>query len=88
MSDLITKGDLVICYWYDTIDNPAWTKISLIEIDTPPLAKSVGWFLSEDEDCVRILTSVARDDEASSIIFPKGMIKKIEKVQEDELDVE
>lgn len=82
----ITKGDLVVVYWYDTVEEDQWTLIDLIELAVPPLAKSVGWFLSEDEQCIRVCQSVV-DSEAGYTVIPKGMIKQIEKVRDDELGV-
>lgn len=82
----IDSGTLVVVYWYDAVQDDKWSFISLIEVEKPPLAKSVGWFLNQDETCVRILDSVV-DNEAGYSIIPKGMIKSIEVIQEDEIDV-
>lgn len=84
MTENITQGDLIVIHWYDALAEASWTEIALIEIKKPPLAKSVGLFLNENEDCVRILSSVC-GKEASYEIIPKGMIKNIEKVREDEI---
>ncbi len=80
------RGTLVVIYWWDALDESSWTPIALIEIQKPPLVKSVGWFLSEDDDCVRLLDSVVGNEAGYSII-PKGTIKQIETVRDDELEV-
>jgi len=82
----MTKGDLIVVYWTDTEDDSGWTSIRDIAAIKPPVAKHVGWFLSEDDDCVRILPGVIGNEAGYSII-PKCSIKNIEKIREDELDV-
>jgi len=85
-----TKGDLVVIYWLDTEDSSSWEDIRLIDLHTPPLAKNVGWFLSEDDKCVRILPSIAGSEdelEAGRSIIPKCAIVCVEKVREDELEI-
>jgi len=83
----ITPGDLVIVKWRDTEDDCRWEPIALIEHLHPPLVKTVGWLLSQDDSCVRLLYSIAGDDAGRSII-PKACVESIEKVRDDELDVD
>jgi hypothetical protein len=90
--DIFTQGDLIVVYWIDTVDNSSWQNIKLVEVDKPALVKSVGWFINEDDSCIRVATSASgileKEMDVGSIIIPKGMIQKIEKIREDELDVE
>lgn len=80
------QGTLIVVYWHDAIQVENWTPIQLIETIKPPLAKSVGWFLSQNDDCVVILTSVV-GDEAGYQIIPAGMVEKIEVIRDDEIEV-
>lgn len=89
----ITKGDLVVIWWYDAVEESAWQAIYKIEKEQPPISKTVGWYLSEDKICIRILFSISSESldknmEASYSVIPKGMIIKIEKIKEDEIDCE
>jgi len=88
----VTEGNLVVVYWLDTIEVSSWTPVRVIEKATPALAKSVGWFYNEDDQCIRLLTSIIgtqdNDMEAGYTVIPKATIKRIEPVREDELDVE
>ncbi len=88
----IEQGDLVVIYWWDTVEESAWTEIPLIQARRDVLCKSVGWFLNQDEDCVRILTSISGKDigsaEAGYILISQKAIKSMEKVRDDELEVE
>ena len=83
----LTPGDLVVVKWQDTEDSVEWESIQLIETLKPPIAKHVGWFLSQDEDCIRILPAIC-GDEASRSVIPKKSIISIEKIRDDELDTE
>ena len=86
------RGDLVVVYWYDITEDPTWQPIAEIEKEQSPLCKSVGWFLSENEKCVKILNCISGTDdtkiEASSSVIPKAAIRDIELIREDELDTE
>ena len=88
----IEQGDLVVVYWFDTIEEPAWTKIPLIQVQRDVLCKSVGWFLSQDTDCIRLLTSITGKDidsaDAGYILISQKAIKNIEKIRDDEIEVE
>lgn len=83
----ITMGDLVVVRWRDAVAESAWTDINVIRKESTPLVKSVGWFISQDKDCVRILSSIS-GDEAGYELIPTVLVSDIEKVREDELDVE
>lgn len=88
----MTTGDLIVIYWYDTVQDASWEPVPVIEKEKPVLVKSVGWLLSKNEDCIRILTSVSGTSdskmEAGSIIIPQKTVLRIEEIREDELDVE
>lgn len=86
--DKITEGDLVIVSWDDAIEENAWVLISSIQKAACPRCKSAGWFLSQDDNCIRILTSITNDKDASYILIPIKMINNIEKIREDELDLD
>lgn len=89
---MIERGSLVVVYWYDIEDEPAWQLLADIEREKPPLCKSVGWYLSEDAACVRILFSISGTEdtkvEAGRTLIPKAVIRNIELIREDELDTE
>lgn len=85
----ITQGDLIIVKWRDTWDNSSWENIEYIKTLKPPVAKHVGWFLDEDDECIRGLYSTVGhegDIEAGRWIIYKQSIVSIEKIREDELE--
>lgn len=88
----VTRGDLIVIYWWDISEDPTWQPIAVIEKEQSPLCKSVGWFLSENDLCIKILNCVSGTDdtkiEASSSVIPKAVIRNIELIREDELDTE
>lgn len=91
MNDILTKGDLIVVYWEDAIEDISWTSLKTVESQKVPLCKNVGWFINEDKDCVRLSNSIMCDEKELDVgysIFPKGIIINIEKIQDDELEVE
>jgi hypothetical protein len=86
----ITEGDLIIVHWTDTEDDSSWERIDLVRLMKPPPAKHVGYFISEDDECIRGAYSVCGNDSDICVgrwIIPKSAILRIEKVRDDELDV-
>ena len=88
----IERGDLVVIFWSDIEDDPAWKPVELVEIEQLPLCKSVGWFVNEDDSCVRLAFSVNGTEdtrvEVGRTLIPKAVIRNIEKVRDDELGAE
>ena len=88
----MTTGDLIVVYWFDVVQDASWVPILVIEKERFVLCKSVGWYLNQNEDCIRILTSINGTSdsniEGGSIIIPQKTISRIEVIREDELDVE
>lgn len=83
---MFEQGTLVVVYWHDAIQVENWTPIQLIGTIKPPLAKSVGWLLQQDSDCIILLTSVV-GCEAGYQIIPAGMVEKVEIIRDDEIEV-
>lgn len=90
----ISIGDLVIVNWLDTIDDCRWTNIKTIKDTTPPMVKSVGWLLSMDDNCVKILPAIVGyvgdiEDclDAGYSIIPKNVVVSMEKVLDDEIEI-
>ena len=89
----VERGSLVVVYWWDISEDSSWQPITAIEEEhKSPLCKSVGWFLSENEMCIKILNCISGTDdtkiEASSSVIPKAVIRNVELIREDELDTE
>lgn len=81
----ITRGDMVEIRWADAIDESDWVNIDVAEIDKPRKTKSIGYFINEDDECVRIAYSVAEDGDISYEVLPKGMVKDIRKIEDGEM---
>lgn len=92
MDKQIERGDLVIVFWWDIEEDSTWKSVELVEIEQPPLCKSVGWFINEDESCVRLAFSTSGTEDTKidvgRVLIPRAVIKNIEKIREDELGAE
>lgn len=87
-----SKGDMLAISWYDIVENSEWRPLPLIELQSLPLCRSVGWFLHETSKHICLLMSINGTEdagmEAGNILIPKAVIKDIELIREDELDTE
>lgn len=88
----VERGDLVVVFWFDIEDDPTWKPVELVENEKLPLCKSVGWFINEDDNCVRLAFSASGTEDTKidvgRTLIPKAVIRNIEKVREDELEAE
>lgn len=88
----INRGDLVVVYWYDIEDDPAWKSLAEVERERLPLCKSSGWFVNRDDSCVRLAFSLSGTEDtqlcAGRTLIPTQVVRNIELVREDELDTE
>ena len=86
------RGDLVVIFWFDIEEDSTWKPVELAEIEQPPLCKSVGWFINEDDNCVRLAFSTSGTEDTKidvgRVLIPKAVIRNIEKIREDELGAE
>jgi len=86
------KGDLLVITWLDIVENPEWKPLSMIELQSLPLCKSIGWFSHETAKFICLLPSVNGTEEtgidAGYILIPQAVIRNIEVIREDEIDCE
>lgn len=88
MSDY-TEGDIVEVRCVDITQCSSWRTVISIRTTKPPPIKAVGYFLKEDDDCIILLSVYLKDDEdedAGFILFPRCIVKSVERIQESELD--
>jgi len=81
-----TEGDIVEVRWEDPEDDPAWTSLEIVKLQKCPRCKTVGYFINEDENCIRLCYSVSEDMEVARSFIPKKLVKSIRKVEDSELD--
>jgi len=84
-----TEGDIVEVRCVDISQCSSWRSVkSIRRVKLSPI-KAVGYLLREDAESITILTMYLKDDEdedAGYIIFPKSIVKSVERIQESELD--
>jgi len=84
-----TEGDIIEVRCVDVSECSSWRSVKSIRKVKPPPIKAVGYFLREDDMSITILTMYLKDDEdedAGYIIFPKSIVKSVERIQESELN--
>lgn len=83
------EGDIVEVRCIDITQCSSWRTVKSIRASKPPPIKAVGYFLKEDDEYIVILSMYLKDDEdedAGFMLFPKGIVKSVERIQESELD--
>jgi len=76
------KNDLVEIEWLDVVSNSAWlSEQEAIEL-LPTQCKSVGYFLNETEDLIRLSHTIQLDGDRDVSVIPKGIIRNIRKLNE------
>lgn len=79
-------GKIVVVTWMDTEDKLDWETLSEVKKYTCPIIHSVGWFIEETADHVKICMHDSEgkdiDDREISTVstIPKGMVKNIKTV--------
>ena len=84
-----TEGDIVEVRCVDIVQNSSWRSLDTIRRQQPPRIKAVGYFLKETDEYIILLAMYLRDDgdeDAGYMLFPKGIVKSIERIQESELN--
>lgn len=77
----LKRGDPVTVFWLDTYAEVNWHSADEIEDLKPTLVEVRGFFISQDDECIRIAGSKQHNNQLdfSSIdIIPKGAIRSID----------
>lgn len=73
----IKAGTLLIVTWNDIVEVANWTSDEDARNLKPTVCKTVGWFVNDDKDVVRLTWSVAEDGDKSVVVIPKGCIQDV-----------
>ncbi len=76
----IRAGALLIVTWIDTTETSEWTPDEEAQDRQPATCKTVGWFVNDDKDNIRLTWSVAEDGDKSIGVIPKGCIKDVKRI--------
>ena len=76
----IKAGTLLIVTWIDTTETPEWIPDEEAQGLQPAMCKTVGWFVNDDKDSIRLTWSVAEDGDKSIGVIPQGCIKDVKRI--------
>lgn len=77
----LKKHNIYKVEWVDIQHDDSWTDFDTID-EKLPLVSYVGYFISEVKDCYIFASGYSTDDQYYSVDwFPKGVVKKISKLQ-------
>lgn len=78
----LKKDEIVEILWADITTEDNWMEEKKASKFLPYICKSVGYFLNEDEDLIRISDTIGVTDTERSInVIPRGCIKSISKLK-------
>jgi hypothetical protein len=69
-------GDLLVVRWKDIVSVEEWIPDDDAESLPPMDTVTVGWFVNNADDCIR-LTSTVNEDSKNLIVIPHAVIYKI-----------
>jgi hypothetical protein len=69
---------IVEVLWYDAADiSLGWFGHDEIERSKPAPSLSVGYLMSKDETCIKLVSLINDSDAGNGIMIPIGMVKQI-----------
>ena len=77
----LRRNDIVEIHWIDITITTSWKSTEEAENYIPVGCQSVGYFLNEDDDVIRISASKNNEGERDVNVIIKGCIKSISKLK-------
>jgi len=84
-----SEGDIVEVRCTDIRQDSEWQDLKDIRKKFPPPVKAIGYFLSEDVKCIRLISMYLKDEgdeEGGFMLFPRAVVDSVELIQESEFD--
>ena len=78
--DKVKEGTLFIITWDDIVEKSEWLSDDNAKEIQPAVCKTVGWFVNNDKDNIRLTSTVAEDGDKSICVIPKGVIRDVKKI--------
>lgn len=73
----LKAGDFILLEWVDVHGDDRWrSSEEFLKFDTMPV-KSVGIFIEETKDSIKVAHDICNDGDKDVQAFPKGVIKTI-----------
>lgn len=77
----IKEGDKVEVQWLDIVTASNWKTRQARSTAKPAVCKSVGFFINQDKDSIRISHSVSDDNGGDYTVFPIGCVTRIRRLR-------
>ncbi len=77
----LKKEDIVEIHWIDITSTASWKTLEEAECYIAITAHSVGYFINEDDDVIRISASKTDEGDRDVTVIVKGCIKSISKLK-------
>lgn len=77
MMDNYCKNECLYIKWLDITSKNGWVDESQAASTQPCVCYSVGFYLNETEEVIRISDSINDDGDRSVLVIPKGVVVEI-----------
>lgn len=77
----IKEGTLLLISWDDIIMVSGWLSDDSAQDMGPAHCKTVGWFVNDDKNNIRITGTVSEDGEKDIVVIPKGCVRKVQRIK-------
>ncbi|MDP1614747.1 MAG: hypothetical protein Q8L68_03025 [Methylococcales bacterium] len=73
----LKKNDAIVVKWLDIVQEDTWQSEDSASKFNPIICHTLGFFLNEDKQLIRLSDSIASDGDRNVIVIPRGCILKI-----------
>jgi hypothetical protein len=76
MKKSFKQADLLVIYWKDITSVDSWLDNEIADSYPALEVVSVGWFVNQDEECIRVTNTISTT-QRTILVIPKGVITDI-----------
>jgi len=77
----IKEGTLLLISWDDILMVSGWLSDNGAQNTEPAHCKTVGWFVNDDKNNIRLTGTVSEDGDKDIVVIPKGCARKVQRIK-------
>jgi len=79
--DKIKEGTLLLITWDDILMVSGWLSDKDAQEMEPAHCKTIGYFINDDKNNIRLTGTVSEDGDKDVVVIPKGCIRKVQVIK-------
>lgn len=76
--DKIKEETLLLISWEDIVMVSGWLSDENAQDMKPASCKTIGWFVNDDKNNIRLTGTVSEDGDKDIVVIPKGCVRKVQ----------